>query len=234
MNCPISVDQICTVLQTVSANLHPSDREQVQTLVASTSSASRALCLFPIRMHAPVEVWANCIYSPNPDRPSASSPMCSEAPQTVSSQSRDPVGWVCALRPRTFDSWLGSLADLVDAFHFFAPLNCLGDLGRLNAPLASQVMALQRIRPCIAAELYGEEITFSPPAKFWAPDPGAILLRAVPPLDPFPVEWAQHGFDPLGECHATVVVLFGTATKIAADGKYSGELRPISASDCQV
>lgn len=205
----ISIDTICTALDGASEMLAAPDRDQVLSHLASTPPACRALCLAPIQIHAPAtEVWGDTIYAPRPQDTSA--------PEQASTETLQPVGWICFLRASSFEGQFSTLADLVDAFHFFAPL-LPATLGRLDASLAEQIRALQRLRPAVGSELYGDEITFIPPAAFGAVTPDQILVNALSPLDSTPEGYGRFLFAPLSKTRATVVVLYGTATKIAPD-----------------
>lgn len=205
----ISIDRICTALKEVSGRLAAPDRDQVLTLLASTPPACRSLCLAPIQMNGPaIEVWSDTIYAPRPQDASA--------PEQASAETLEPVGWMCFLRASSFGGQFSTLADLVDAFHFFAPL-LPAILGRLEASLAEQIRALQRLRPAVGSELYGDEITFVPPAAFGAAKPDQIQANAMSPLDSPPEGYDRFPFAALGKTRATVVVLYGSATKVDPD-----------------
>lgn len=205
----ISIDRICTALEATSEKLAGPERDQLQSLLASTPPACRALCLAPVQIHAPaIEVWGDTIYAPRAQDTSAH--------EQASTETLQPVGWICFLRASSFEDQLSTLADLVDTFHFFAPL--LPEiLGRLDASLAEHVRALQRLRPAVGSELYGDEMTFVPPAAFGAAKPDQILANAMSPLDSPPKGCDRFPFAPLSKTRATVVVLYGSAAKVDPD-----------------
>lgn len=217
MPLPISVNNICVALETASEKLASPGREQVRTVLASTSSESRALLFFPIQMHAPVEVWHGSVYAPDADSTVESEHACREVLKPVGSVIPQPVGWLCLLARSNSACGGRSLMELVHNFHFFAPLRCLSALKHLQLSFAQQVRALQRLRPAVNAELFGDEIAFAPPAAFGAADPDVVLLNAMSPLEALPEQCCRYPFDPLSATLGSVLVLYGTATKIEPD-----------------
>jgi hypothetical protein len=101
-----------------------------------------------------------------------------------------PAGWVVLPGPEAPAPQVRRLAQIIEAFHCFAPLRDLHELTHVDEQLARTISTVQRIRPMLTEELFGAAIALIPPATFVAPAPGGTSIEATMP--PRPQCWPQY------------------------------------------
>lgn len=203
----IRIASVCDALETALPRLSRDAGDAVRAILATTPNESRCLCFVPIREGCLTELWAHYMYAN--DREDATT-SASDAARVS-----EPSGWVVLPGPEAPASQVRRLAQIVEAFHFFAPLRDLCELAHIDEPLACTIATLNRIRPTPAEELFGEALALIPPATFTAAAPG--LIRIDDPMPPRPQGVPRYRANTALLPQSLFMVLHPPGTKVEVD-----------------
>lgn len=222
MTTLIGVAGICDALEEVLPRLSPATGDAVQFLLDVIPDQSRFLCFVPVRAGCVAELCAHG--------------MCVSDHAAAGTRAGDadlvsvPAGWVVLPGPEA-SAWQARwLVQSIEAFHFFAPLHEseLEELAHVDEQLAGTVKTLQRIRPAVTDELFGEALALISPVAFTALPPGVIHVEAI--ASDCPQCCSQRGANGDLLSQSMFVLLHAPGTTIDVDpllGRARGLIRPV-------
>lgn len=208
----IRIASVCDALEAALPCLSLDARDAARALLAATTNEARSLCFVPIRERYLTELWAHYIYAA--DRREASSASGDGDVASVMA-----AGWLVFPAPEATAAQVRKLAQVVETFHFFAPLSDVAaELVDADGQLACTLAALRRIRSTATDELHGEALALIPPASFTAPAPG--LIRIDDPMPPRPQGYPRYRANTALLPDSHFMVLHPPGTKVEVDAMF--------------
>ncbi|PZQ78415.1 Uncharacterised protein [Xylophilus ampelinus] len=208
----IRIASVCDALEEFLPVLPVDTRDVVRALLAATTQEARGLCFLPIREGCLTELWAHYIFAAEGHESSTAAGVGQDLREV---EPAPPTGWVVFPGPDANAEQVRRLAQIVEGFHFFAPLTEVTELLEAAAPLARALAALRSIRPIATAELHGEALALFPPATFRAAAPG--LIRIDDPMPPRPQGVPRYRANTALLPNSWFVVLHAPGTKVEVD-----------------
>jgi hypothetical protein len=213
MPYPINIVNIYTGLERVLPLLPTAAVNAVSSLLRSAPPELLRLCFLPLHLGQSVEMRSYSLYAPAAGH---------QTPGRENEES-DPAFWIVfehlSLRGARSEvaaviaaghqehSALSDLVNVLEAFHFFAPLTCTPEIRHCDPVLAQRITALQRLRTRSGAELHGEQLTVAAPVALGCFKPDTLHLCGLAPLDAPPSEYLQYLMPAPQHGHPPIVVL---------------------------
>jgi len=211
----IRIASVCDALEALLPWLSVQAGEAARALLAATSYEARCLCFVPIREGCLTELWAHYIYTEDTCEASSVAGADHDHGEVGAAP---PTGWVVFPGPEAKAAQVRRLAQIVESFHFFAPLAEVTEIVDADTPLARALSALRSIRPAATAELHGEALALFPPASFKAPAPS--LIRIDDPMPPRPQGYPRYRANTALLPNSLFMVLHPPGTKVEVDAMF--------------
>ncbi|QFZ83959.1 hypothetical protein GFK26_14955 [Variovorax paradoxus] len=216
MSMFIRVASVCDALEALLPRLSVQAGEAARALLAATSCEARCLCLVPIREGCLTELWAHYIYAADTCEPSSVAGADHDHGEVGAAPA---AGWIVFPGPEAKAAQVRRLAQIVDAFHFFAPLgDVAAELVDTDRQLARTLAAIRRIRSTPTDELHGEVLALIPPASFKAPAPG--FIRIDDPMPPRPQGYPRYRVNTALLPNSLFMVLHPPGAKVEVDAMF--------------
>lgn len=213
MSMFIRTASVCDALEALLPWLSVQAGEAVRSLLAATSYEARCLCFVPISEGCLTELWAHYIYAADTCEASSVAGADHDHGEVGAAPA---AGWIVFPGPEAKAAQVRRLAQIVDAFHFFAPLgDVAAELVDADRQLARTLAALRGIRSTLKDELHGKALALIPPASFTAPAPG--LIRIDDPMPPRPQGHPRYRANTALLPDSLFVVLHPPGTKVEVD-----------------
>jgi len=183
MRAPIRLAEIYAGIERVSPQLTAPAQDAANVILKLGPPGLLRLCFLPLYPGEPVEVHGDSLYA--------------RAATYMGSQGARPAShfWIAFSEPHDREHVTDvpetevqrrstfATADLLEAFHFCAPLTCTSEMRLIDPELDEQIAALQQLRPICGAQLHGKQLSLRPPVIIACAEPDTLRLSSLAPLD---------------------------------------------------